>query len=1070
MSGPEIVSILDWRPDGRLKPTTGFVHEWYVARHAEVSEEQFRDALERAAPETIRGLLLDYVASQPERGSDTMVHLSLARFAEASSDSGFAAVQSLVDEVTSEQPPSRPTYEAYQIFQLDPLSRQRIVHALSTPEFRDFHRDLRSLGLSPSENLVTTARLYLNPSRLEVFRSESHREAWGILLARLPASAIEHTGSFNLIDTFFPERNSTVEQVMGDPRKRAAFEANVALTAETLEQLQRQYGVESRGPWDLRSLAELRPEERNSLLSRETLRVYHYLRDNYPDRVRDVDRVSDLVGLSSLHEELLQPVVSSGVSPGEVDRFLEIFGHDLGSMDLSYMRTPVIEYLNDPDFEPWVRSMVDRYPDVARLVDEGRISDIQLALLPSYPHRHALDQLNGRLAALGARAPILAGEDAPEMLAVLNDLERAGLPVIVDDYERGQGLNRDVFGWASDTARLREFRTRIADGRAEQIHEALRSHWRIDPVPLEALSNAVMGQQPAFWLDEENARRFNEIRDAYPLASYVGTASEKQEEFVPIRPDDVISTSPRLVEHHERLMNPQTRRLMQMQIDVETRIAGQDAIWTLDLERAVEGPLDHPLMDELVDALGTYGLTDSGTVSRIVFDRDLDVEKTLGELRDPGFRDRFERLAALIERSGAEARPDTVIGLSRVIERAPEESLVALDALRQLGYPMRWKVVQVVAEQFVDQPAVMQSLADPDFGDFQQSIRDRFYAGTLDLFAVQELAELYQSMSRTPELRNALRSPEFGQTLSYVRGRFGVTDLDPATLLPLAKLSLDFDPRVFETMATTLKERGERVVANDLILLSRIHDDSELRGLFSDRARLEAEVQDILQRRTPRERGRPDRITTLENQIAAYRQHGIDTAELERQLADYRAQYTERTPVGELSTLHLIRALMVGRAMEQTEVQEQLGAIVSSDIADKSTERGGLLHWRGGRLSFDETESYSNHDGAYDSLDYQFLNGGLASFHLHALEVDNSAYSGPSGFLGSGGDMGYAQAYGGTDVVVTALGHPEGPDGRPNESRILINLDVYRANRAESGTYAAHIVDLGVIEVPFRAQ
>ena len=159
---------------------------------------------------------------------------------------------------------------------------------------------------------------------------------------------------------------------------------------------------------------------------------------------------------------------------------------------------------------------------------------------------------------------------------------------------------------------------------------------------------------------------------------------------------------------------------------------------------------------------------------------------------------------------------------------------------------------------------------------------------------------------------------------------------------------------------------------------------------------------------------------------------------------------------------------MIRDALQKESTRATLGAIVSADIHDKSTERGGVVAFERGQVEFREEFSHSQNDGNYKNLLYPYFNGAMANFHMHALSTDCSAYAGPSGHLRADGDIGCSDTSGASGVVLTTMGHPAADDGRQLTDRLQLNVDVYFIQRGSDGSKTLRVVDIGTYAVPYR--
>ncbi|MEM6733933.1 MAG: hypothetical protein AAF658_20390 [Myxococcota bacterium] len=167
--------------------------------------------------------------------------------------------------------------------------------------------------------------------------------------------------------------------------------------------------------------------------------------------------------------------------------------------------------------------------------------------------------------------------------------------------------------------------------------------------------------------------------------------------------------------------------------------------------------------------------------------------------------------------------------------------------------------------------------------------------------------------------------------------------------------------------------------------------------------------------------------------------------------------YTERPPLAEASRAQLLYTLQLRRALnDDPEFLKELERSLESDITDTRTEFGGYIVFApDGSAQLLQTYSYSESDGAFFGGDAEDIPPGL-SFHFHALTDNNAAdgYAGPSGSLGGGGDIGYAEARRAVNVVFTTA-------GRTENERLSFNTDTFAVNRLPNGDRTAVVIALG---------
>lgn len=313
-------------------------------------------------------------------------------------------------------------------------------------------------------------------------------------------------------------------------------------------------------------------------------------------------------------------------------------------------------------------------------------------------------------------------------------------------------------------------------------------------------------------------------------------------------------------------------------------------------------------------------------------------------------------------------------------------------------------------------------LHDSSFGEFCRRVRqDYFENRPLSMDDIKTLAGLF------PKAR-VFYGENFKRLLAMVRTDQRITHPDLDMLGQLLQVAESIN---FRDIDRLLPLMGRRISSNDLPLVAAISKSQELQELLRDRRRLLAEAAEIY---------------TLP-EIA--RTGGVSIS----------SGYTERPPLSDLDSMSLLRLVVLHRALKEKRTLAEIGAIVARDIQDKRTEYGGQILLGNGTLHFNNVRSTSESDGSYSNSLSSLLNGGLMSFHLHALTENEPGYAGPSGNpqTAAFGDWSVARSFRRTDVVLTTLGPVEG-----STNELWINVDMYYVN--DKGM--AVVIDLGRHRVP----
>lgn len=140
----------------------------------------------------------------------------------------------------------------------------------------------------------------------------------------------------------------------------------------------------------------------------------------------------------------------------------------------------------------------------------------------------------------------------------------------------------------------------------------------------------------------------------------------------------------------------------------------------------------------------------------------------------------------------------------------------------------------------------------------------------------------------------------------------------------------------------------------------------------------------------------------------------------------------------------LLAVAMIDVQLGEVPTRREVFAQADADLADTSSEHGGVLAWRGREFSpvaFPPMLRGNDHRYVPPPELIHAMYTGLAHYHFHAQQHDNAAYAGPGG-----GDLAFADRFGAACVVFTFI------------DRDTLNVDYYH----EGGV----VIDLGCIMRP----
>lgn len=201
----------------------------------------------------------------------------------------------------------------------------------------------------------------------------------------------------------------------------------------------------------------------------------------------------------------------------------------------------------------------------------------------------------------------------------------------------------------------------------------------------------------------------------------------------------------------------------------------------------------------------------------------------------------------------------------------------------------------------------------------------------------------------------------------------------------------------------------------------------------------------------------------------------------DKKAIDYFYEYCERPDLHEINTIKKIEINVLKNALQDKKTKQQIGIIVWNDINKfKNTELGGHIEVKTDietgnyflKLRTSPIPESHQNNGAHvvNKMNSVYTPKAHFSFHLHATDIDDSLYSGPSGIsipheLLYGGDMKNVVENGANDIVITTMGHPLDSEGEEIKDRINVNLDLYYKKQNNK---RVQVFDLGIYQVPYK--
>ena len=340
-----------------------------------------------------------------------------------------------------------------------------------------------------------------------------------------------------------------------------------------------------------------------------------------------------------------------------------------------------------------------------------------------------------------------------------------------------------------------------------------------------------------------------------------------------------------------------------------------------------------------------------------------------------------------------------------------ENARIVLTAVKRLGFK---RIISQVDEfmRLLKQKDAVQNLLDPAFVSFYEKCKQHYLSLDPDLKDLRYICVLYSRILATDnseELLNLMLSDACEEIVETIKRDYHLNFITGDMLLNILELIRDFDK---EKISELKQYAGRKISANDLILLHEVSKNDFLTKLFKNKELLIANAKRIYAGRKPLIR------TTWGS--------------------GPRKGYSESPDPALLDTVALMRLYLLDKLLDDPDVIAVLTSIVRRDLADMTTEYGGHISLKKGKVWINNIKSISEDNGSYSTDINMFFSGGIMTFHFHATEVDDSEFAGPSGELGQTGygDWRYVEVFNNTDVIFTAGGFDD-------DGKLKLNVDMY---------------------------
>lgn len=954
----------------------------------------------------------------------------------------------------------------------NPNNLHEKVSTISTPEFiKDYNLLKTKLKFEPAYSLNQLLNVYLNPEYNNMLTSDKSHNVYSFARKEFP----DIENSFDSFMKINLGLANSYNQESFESLSEQTLISRLRKTKESFDSIKDFYGLKAQtaqGICDLSRVSDI------SILFDDQIKDLHagLKKQDLP-----VTRKQDLIEFLGFRGFLSLAVTWSEHIDTSFDNFNQLLKITKCPLDentttsLYMLRESyfsVSTLAKSKGFKEFVEKVYSKYPELTKNID----INIVAALAKVYVDKDIFWELNDSIQKFSAKKfPEFYIENAESKIGMLEAVKAMKYERIVLNPGRGSGI-----GAQNEFSSLGDYNLDLSallrSPKANALYQSLVNNWNLKQIELGwftgFLTNVENGEKESLklydsYLSKDTAQKFNEMVKIFNAKAYHGNKNGVDTYGSVDSLDDLILIDG-IFSYLDIIIDPKNRAIMESIWNHKDKANGR-TLMDLDsivLMKDLTKIESYKTISELLKT--AYKITPEET--SFFLPDSSDVDESLKKLSSKEFqefyawnRDTFLKNAII---DGEKATATTILSISNKIDDFKEFKQIGT-ALRKMGYGISsWDEFEVIQKLILTDKNLFQTINNPSFQSFSRKISDQFYGHALTLDKIEHLRDLFHETNRIPKGTEILNSQTFQDVISFLRTEFDVTSLNPSTLPGLLRIADGFNPGKVSSVVNMMKANKESLSANDFILIADIARTPDLLALYKDRPKLIKEASEIYLR-DAKPRGSLDEVTSLNSKKSYLSEAG--KKKIDEEIQDRKASYTERPSLETISNLQLLRLVLLNRSLKSESIKAELGKILNSDIKDKKTEYGGIIGVRNGKVSIESIRSISEFDGSYENTKYNYFNGGMASFHLHALEKDTTKYSGPSGWLaGYGGDIPYVDHYKSTDLVITAMGHPIDKNGTEIKSKLLINIDMYYIDRRSPNGKSLRIIDLGSFEVPIQ--
>ncbi len=950
--------------------------------------------------------------------------------------------------------------EAVLILSLNEEDSERMLHALSSQGFKEFSKNVqKELDIDISKNVISLEQRYKYHLENESILNPSFIKAVHEFRKVFPEIGISSSNDLLSISNKINLNN--IEN--GHNFELEEFKVELSQLRKTYDNIKNNYSVKIDNVSSIFDLNGLFKEAANVLAIPRSKEVLSYIKENYPKLDLGESLSYNFLNANEGFVKGYASVILKDLynSPETIDSYLKLFGKNLSNTDIRSARhlitnrisTPLEDLISDPKFSAFIEEQFKRFPDLKNSLNLEKISGLSFAY-ENQDKYEALQKAINKFEKLSL--PILNLSDSERIINVLETVNKLGFAKL-----KIQDISEQNWG---STLRNEENISLLESQEAKELYKVLTEKWGIKNIELDDFINTL--PQPEvlnFVINKENIEKIKKLDELYNIGINKTDESTKISSFY--------SKKNVLIENFDLLSKPEVAEFFKLYNPANLKSPDDPKVSeNLSSLKYFSGYDTLKNFEEISKSakilVKEFGIENKNVFSHLKFISSKILQSE--ELKSSYTWAKNVYCSEIKSVGDKKYNPidsEFIFNIALTVFNVRDIDST-ISAVENIGLT-RGQYSLAYLEKFLhEDESVREIIRDTKFQELAKKLDSHFFNNKHDISRLLEYAELYRELKQDQNRLDAILSKDFKDITSTIGQMFHVATERPSTILPMIKVADGFKKSELEGLVGLLKLKGEKISSNDVMLLVEITKRPELRNLLDNREELLKELSSVYGKQSfPRQS--IDQLSVLPEASPNNDQKFIDQRNKER--AAVISNYSERPNLEEFSNLQLLRLTLINRALHTEEFKEKLGKIAVSDISDKSTEKGGNIQIDKGKLSLVETASTSSSDGQFQNQKYNWLIDGISTFHLHALEKDESKYSGPSGWLGnSGADIGFVEFYESVDTVFTAMGHPLDAEGKPITDQLRMNADTYFVDKRDPKKPILRIIDLGEVIVPYK--